>query len=118
MLKKEFCLCLTEINDDDMVDKSEEWMDAVDRGGLKHINNMVYMLFVRVFRRHIDSATDLTLGNAVKEIVLADKDTQFYWAIISSIWDVDIAGVLLGMITDMWIKIRGHSTARAWLERF
>ena len=63
-------------------------MDAVDRGGLKHVNStMAYMLFVsmeKVFRTHVDSATDLTLGNEVKEKVLADEDTQFYWAIVSS----------------------------------
>ena len=51
MMKKERCLCLTEMNDVDpkeMQDDSDDWMTIVDRGGLKYITNMVYMLFVSV----------------------------------------------------------------------
>ena len=39
-LKDELCLCLTEMNDmdpDEINDESNEWMSAVDRGGLKRV---------------------------------------------------------------------------------
>ena len=48
-LKKELVLCLYEMTEED-VDKdrsdSEDWITLVDRGGLKHVNSAVFMLFV------------------------------------------------------------------------
>ena len=39
-LKDELCLCIAELNDvdpEEMSEDSEEWMNAIDRGGLKHV---------------------------------------------------------------------------------
>ena len=119
-MKKELCLCLTEMNDvdpDEIVDKSDDWVKAVDRGGLKHISNTVYVLFVAiecVLQRHIDAALD----KGLKEHVLSDESIQLYWSLISSNWEDAVGQDLLEMIADLWIKIRGHSTAKAWLEKY
>ena len=49
------------------------------------------------------------------EEAITDGDVQFYF---SANWEEEVATALLGMIVDMWIKIRGHSTARALLEQY
>ena len=47
LLKDELEFCLTELTetDEDQDDESEDWVMAIDRGGLKHIRNMTYMMF-------------------------------------------------------------------------
>ena len=51
-MRKELILWLTTLTEEDIggedVDDSEEWTNSVDRGGLKHVNNMTYMLFVEM----------------------------------------------------------------------
>ena len=39
---------MNDVDPDEMCDDSDDWMKSVDRGGLKHIMNMVYMFFVSV----------------------------------------------------------------------
>ena len=44
----ESCFTLSELSDVDpkeMEDDSNDWMDAVDRGGLQHTSDMLYMVF-------------------------------------------------------------------------
>ena len=122
-MKREFCACLTEMNDvdpDEMCDDSDDWMNSVDRGGLKHITNMVYMLFVSielVLRRHLLGLDQPSLTTA-KEKVVEDEDVKSYWSNISINWTDEVATQLLNMMIDTWINIRGHSTAKAWLESY
>ena len=37
---------------------------------------------------------------------------------VSSNWQEDVAVVLLEMLIDHYITVRGHSTASAWLEQY
>lgn len=80
--KRELCACLTEMNDvdpDEMCDDSDDWMKSVDRGGLKHITNMVYMLFVSVelvIRCHLQGL-DQPSFSSVKDKIIEDDDVQF-----------------------------------------
>ena len=68
-------------------------------------------------RRHLQSMEQPCMSS-VKNKVVEDEDTQFYWSIISANWEDETATTLLKMIMDMWIKIRGHSTANAWFESY
>ena len=49
---------------------------------------------------------------------MASDDVQFYWTMVASNWQEDAATALLEMMMDLWIQIRGHSTATAWLEKY
>ena len=53
-----------------------------------------------------------------KEKIMASDDVQFYWTMVASNWQEDAATALLEMMMDLWIQIRGHSTATAWLEKY
>ena len=49
------------------------------------------------------------------EAITSDKDVLFYWSILSAEWEEE-ESVLLTMIIDLWISIRGFSFAGSWLE--
>ena len=58
-----------EVNDKDptdMEDDSNDWMVAVDRGGLKHTSDMLYMVFLsaeRELRKHLPEHGTATILN-------------------------------------------------------
>ena len=46
-MKEELILCLMDLIEDqegEFKDRSEDWINTIDRGGLKHINNNTYMV--------------------------------------------------------------------------
>ena len=49
---------------------------------------------------------------------LDDEDILFYWSVLTASWDDEVAITIFHMILDMWITIRGFSTASAWVEQF
>lgn len=45
-----FFLCIAELDDvdlDELRDKSNEWMNVIDIGGLKHVTDMIFTMFTR-----------------------------------------------------------------------
>ena len=51
---------MNDVDPDEMNDESNEWMSAVDRGGLKYVANMTYCMFASVeieVRSHIQQRT-------------------------------------------------------------
>ena len=103
-----------------MHDDSDDWMDSIDRGGLKHITQMVYLLFTSielVLRHYLEGQNQPSL-TMVKDKIIEDEGIQSCWSTIAVDWEDETATLLLNMIVDTWIKIRGHSTARAWLESY
>ena len=120
-------MCLAEINDVDpneMLDESNNWLKEIDRGGLKHVTNMVYMMFASgesELRKHINESKspDFNLKSA-KDKLIQCEDVQFYWSIVACNWEEETSTVNRRMDPDKlmlieeWIQIRGHSTATAW----
>ena len=53
-----------------------------------------------------------------KSKLIQIEDVNFYWSMVSSKWQEDVAVALLEMLVDHWIKVRGHTTASAWLEQY
>ena len=126
ILKDELCLCLSEMNDvdpDEMEDESSEWISVIDRGGLKHVTNTTYSMFASMeieLRKHIQSTTGLSELNILgaKKQIMESDDVIFYWSMVSSNWEEEVASILLEMVISSYVTIRGHSTASAWLEKF
>ena len=124
--KDELEFCLIELNetDNEESDESEDWVKNIDRGGLKHITNMTYMMFESMeieLRRHLRIA-DMAHGSGIKDKVkteiVSNEDVRFYWCIVSADWDEEKSQCLLHMICDLWITIRGFSTVSGWLEKY
>ena len=102
---------------------SEEWVRSIDLGGLKHVSDMTYMLFMSMeqeVRKHLQIAT--TSQNPQRETIekqiKKNNDVLFYWCIVSAEWKEDTASTLLDMIVKLWITICGFSGASGWLEKY
>ena len=90
-IKDELLLCLSELNEVDpseMEDESKDWMEEVDRGGLKNVSNTMYMMFTSAkleLRKYIVEQTQ-TLASAelhltkMKQEIIMNDDVQFYWS--------------------------------------
>lgn len=117
--KKELCLCLRELLDDskDEATLSQQWVTLMDRGGLKTINNKTFNFFVVLeesFRKRLSMGTEHMLNMSEW---LSDYDAvQTKWSDLSEEWEEEEATVLLKMIIELWVTVRGHSTAGAMME--
>jgi len=112
------------LGSEDITHASEDWTDIMDRGGLKHVTDMVYMLFVSMemeLRHHLHPAkmnesSDLK-AMATKSII-ENEDVTFYWSILALNWEENEAGALLQMIVEHWITIRGFSFTSGFMEKY
>ena len=87
---------------------STEWIIAIDRGGLTHINNLTFELFLAMeycIRHHVLAGSEL---RDVQAQIKQTDDILFCWSVLTASWSDDIA-----MIIDLWIVIRGFSMASA-----
>jgi hypothetical protein len=129
-LKEDFIICLTEFcNEDiectDLSTYSAQWVKQVNRGGLREVNDMVYLLCREIeleVRKYFvkDSIRKLMPGS--KEIIvgaiLLNEFVQFQCCMLSLDLQDDDAQDLLKMIADLWVTIRGFSFVKSWLESY
>lgn len=65
-LMEELVLCLVEMEEKEVIEhESEVWTNTIDRGGLKHISNMTYMLFMSM---ELELRKQLRSGCASEEL--------------------------------------------------
>lgn len=110
-----------DVDDDDV---SSEWVTLVDRGGLIHISDDLYRVFVaielevRKFFR-VDKAQAQAMGSSDGQIVhrvLSNEDVLFFWCMVCSNISEEVAGVMLKHIAELWVTIRGFSFAKSYME--
>ena len=84
-------MCLVEMEENEGKEhESEAWTNAMDRGGLKHVSNMTYMLFVSnelELRQHLHDGTasdESGMKEMAIEKILHNEDVLFYWSMISA----------------------------------
>ena len=121
--KEELKKCLQEMMEGSTsAHHSVEWTSTIDRGGLIHVGDTTYSVFSEielVLRRYMlgKKARDLHLPSAV-DIIVKDENVLFAWAIESASWEQDSADVLLRMIAERWVTMRGFSFARSIMELY
>ena len=90
---------------------TSDWLASINRGGLITARDKAFEFFLameRELRNHLKYHTTCISGEAVSTIVNSE-DVLFPWSIITVTWEQ--RNILLGMIVDMWITIRGFSLA-------
>ena len=127
-LKEELILCLmdlTEDQEDEFTDRSEDWTNTIDRGGLKHVNNNTYrvmhaieMCVRKVFSKEAIQKKSDHLKHQLVSDILNDDDVLFHWSILAINWDNEEADALLPLIAEQWVTVRGFSFASSWMEKF
>ena len=124
-LKVELALSLEELKEEgnDLTHSSEEWLQAIDRGGLVHVNDMTYMLFtaleqaLRPCLESMENNSELNIKE-VSKVIQTDENVLFYWAILSVNWEERAAEALLCMVVERWITLRGFSSASTMMEKY
>ena len=103
---------------------TKEWIAAIDRGGLFHINDSAYHLFRaieektrQILPRHL--ANPLNSRDALLEEIKGNEDVLFYWSMLSiDIHSPEDADELLKSVIQLWVTIRGYSLTAAWFEEY
>ena len=116
-------MCLLDLLDDGNEEggTAEEWLNLIDRGSLKHINESTFQAMVAMeleLRKHLQSQKPPNFVHKVTEHILKNEDVQFHWSIVACDWEEEEAEALLEQVVKMWVTIRGFSYASAWVEKF
>lgn len=93
---------------------TEEWTNAVDRGGLWHINDDTYSIFFLMeeeIRNHLKVSKAKALNKETKkkllDAILTNEDLLFQWSLISARVDDDVGSAVLQKIVELYVTIRG-----------
>ncbi len=120
-LKEELVLCLLDLTEDeDGSHESEDWIKRIDRGGLKHVTHLMFTTLAAMeteLRSHLGKVP----GNfkaTVTSAILKNEDVLFLWSMVAAEWEEEESKLLLQMIVDLWVTIRGFSYASAWVEKY
>ena len=107
-----------------------QWSELVDRGGLFHIKDEVYLLMVKieyVFRWHFnkESISRYAIGRNLRDVVclevLCSQPILSCWENIANCIAAKYSAYsleLLGAITNLWITVGGHAFAKGWMNKF
>ena len=125
-LKEEMVCCLLELQEakeDVSEHESQDWMRAIDRGGLKHIGNMTFGVFSSIeleIRQHIrqDSTVVENIKPELQRKISSNDDVLFFWSLVSANWEEGESQALLEQIIDHYITVRGFSFASGWMEKY
>ena len=104
---------------------TETWTNAIDRGGLWHVSDDVYMTFLtlEIEIRHYFNIYSLTeLNNTMKRRILEstskNEDLLFQWTIVSADADDSISTEVLRRISELYLTVRGFAFAKTVLEMY
>ena len=110
---------------DDVSHTSETWLNAVDRGGLVHINHTTFKLFYAIemeLRNHltVSRVTDMNdeFKYKVKTAIFDDVDVKYYMDCVTEDLEDDERKELLEKMVNLYITVRGFSFVRSWLEMY
>ena len=130
-LKEELVVCLMTlvkgVQHPENTGVNEEWLDSVDRGGLWHVRENTFYFFcaleeeVQLQLKQLAQSAHAARKKMIEAITTSD-DVQFYWLIVTADFDDDddeeVKSVLLSMITELYLTMRGFSFASNWVEKF
>lgn len=104
--------------------ESGEWTDVMDRGGLIHISDKLFTFFCSVeqeLRSHLHGKC-ASESDGIKEEVIQkvteNEEVVHNWSLVAANWEAEEASVLMDMMVQQWVTIRGFSYASAFLEKY
>ena len=100
------------------------WLNLLDRGGLIHVNGMVYQTIIcmeiqlrPMLEKKCQEPSHCLNMQSIVEKLTRDEDVLFYWTLVSGMWDNEVASTLLHMVTELWVTIREFAHVSAWIEK-
>ena len=107
-------------------DSSSDWLMLIDRGGLIHVNEMMYqtLAYMELELRPLlkkkcqDHVHGITIENTVEKLC-KNENVLFHWNLVSGMWDAnsEVAKTLLHMVAELWVTIREFAHVSAWIEK-
>ena len=103
---------------------NEECINRIDRGGLWHVNDDFYSLFVSMehkAKQGLKLTSTIPKENIKKKLkqqIHENSDVQFKWSLLSSETESHVADVIIGKIIDTYVTIRGFAFASGCIEMF
>ena len=106
-------------------DQSEDWIKAIDRGGLWHVIDDVYVLFCYIEENIRAEVADITAETWCEEhkqklmdSLKVDEDIQFQWEVLVYELETVVAQKLLQMLLELYITVRGFAFANSIMELY
>jgi len=100
--------------------QSTDWINAIDRGGLIHITDSCFQLFLAVetfTRQEMKDTTfmDDTFRQHLENMITSDSEVLFCWTMVTV--DESHDNIFHELIK-LWITIRGFSFAKSIVEKY
>ena len=101
---------------------STDWINAIDRGGLVHITDSCFQLFLAIetVTRQGMKATaavmDYSFRQHLENMITSDSDVLFCWTMITG--EESLNENILYELIKLWVTIRGFSFAKSIVERY
>ena len=126
--KDAMILFMCELSGDEWYEEqeTEQWINAIDRGGLWHVNDNTYSIFYLMeeeIRKEFVVSNAKTLNSETKkkvlDSVLSNDDLLFKWSLLTSttIGD-DMGNIILKKLAELYVTIRGFAFASSCLELY
>ncbi len=124
--KDEMALLMIEFYGDELDDDAtEEWTNQIDRGGLWHINNDMYLVFVIIedeIRNYLHVKALGEINESTKKTILdalrSNEDLLSLWGMLTAHYGNDVPIEVLKQICELYVTVRGFSFATSCLELF
>ena len=100
---------------------TETWLNLVDRGGLWHVNDLTYGLFMimeEVIRQYFSTSERATTVNVIRDSLLKSNDILFQWSLIAAVSDGDVESTVLFEIIKLYVTIRGYAFTKSCMELY
>ena len=106
----------------DVGSDSTEWIHCIDRGGLIHVNQLLFfsieMEVRKFFRGTGEEQYNEKRKEAISDAVCSDIDVRYYWDVCQHELEVDERAELLPLLVNHYITVRGFSFVRSLLEKY
>ncbi len=116
--KEDMVLFIADLSGDewDEAQGTEEWTNAVDRGGLWHVSDTTYTIFYMMeeeIRKHLIAKCAKTYSEGVKNKIL-----DAILSLMTSSLDDNISTMILRKMSELYLTIRGFAFASSCLELY
>ena len=121
--ENDMVLFLSELQTDDKDEDIDTWINKIDRGGLWHVKEDVYLLLYTIeeeIRRHftVKSKAKIPSREKVLDAIYKNEDVKLQWEQLASNIDTSMSTLLLQEIVRLYLTVRGHAFATSCLELY
>ena len=121
----QLCVMTLVCDEDDELEGTELWLNAIDRGGLWHVSDATYMLFtileedIRKFftTRHLTKLQESTKSQIIDHLT-NNGDVLFQWCLLTACIPDSAASLLLKKIVELYVTVRGFAFASSCVEMY